>query len=318
MISHNPKPLSEGYLPEQDGHQVWFAEYGNPDGVPIIVCHGGPGSKSNPKHVHRYNFDKYHIVIFDQRGCGKSLPLGEIKFNTTTNLVSDMERLRIHLNIDKWYVAGASWGSTLSLSYAETHPSQVLGLLLSSIFLARRSDLDWSFTKEGGIDKIFSDLWQERNIFLSKHRANYKNAAKILLEKLESSSPQIISEIVAGVMNWEDNLMSSQIDLTFIEPKDVTDEDIASARIFLHYDSNDSFLEENQILKNIKKIEHLPTIIVHGRYDLLCTFDQAWELHKSLKHSELVILPSSNHRLTADGEIAKNLAFKYFLSTQNI
>ena len=317
MISNNPHPFNDGYLPEQDGHQVWFAQYGNPAGVPVIVCHGGPGSKSKPKHIYRYDLNKYHVIIFDQRGCGKSLPLGEIKFNTTTSLVSDMERLRVLLKFDKWYVAGGSWGSTLSLVYAESYPTRVLGLLLSSIFLGRRKDLDWSFTNVGGIDKIFSDLWDSRNRFLSKHDANYSNAAKVLLNKLDASSPDVVSEIVVGVMDWEDNLMSSQSDLTFTNPKDVTEEEIASVKIFLHYDSSNSFLKDDQILKDIKKIEQIPTIIVHGRYDLLCTFDQAWALHNNLKNSEIVVLPNSNHKFTADGEIAKNMAFKYFLSTQS-
>lgn len=308
------QPSHTDYLPEKDGHKIWFAQYGNPSGPAIVVCHGGPGDKSKPKHINRYDLDKYHIIAFDQRGCGQSLPLGEIKNNTISDLVSDMERLRVFLKIDKWFVSGGSWGSTVALTYAESHADNVLGLLLSSIFLGRRQDVDWSFTKPGGVDKIFSDLWQSRKEFLTKFGADYANAATVLLKRMESADSAMISEITAGVMNWESNLMSSQTDLTFTEPSDVNEENIASVKIFLHYNSHDSFLTENQLLQNIRTIKDIPTIIIHGRYDLLCTFDQAWNLHNNLPNSELVTLPNSNHRLTAYGEIARKYAFQYFLA----
>lgn len=314
MLSPNFKPYKTGYLPAKNGHRIYFAEYGNPSRIPIVVCHGGPGSKSKPKHLNPYDLHLQHLIIFDQRGCGNSLPLGEINFNTTLDLINDMERLRTILKLEQWLVAGSSWGSTLALAYAEIHPERVLGLLLSSIFLGRRQDVDWSFTAAGGIDKIFPDLWQDRNHFLARHGANYQNAARVLLDKITTSPPPIIAELVAGVMNWEGNLMSAQSDLSFTDPQAVTEEDIASVKIFLHYDSHDSFLSENQLLKNINKIENIPAILVHGRYDLLCPLDQAWELHHHLKHSQLVVLPTSNHRLTADGEVARKLSFQYFLT----
>lgn len=310
------QPFNSGYLKEEDGHKVWFAQYGNPSGLPIIVCHGGPGDSSKPKHVNRYDLTKHQVIAFDQRGCGKSLPLGEIKNNTLTDLVSDMERLRVFLKINKWFVSGGSWGSTVALAYAETHSEKVLGLLLSSIFLGRKQDIDWSFTKSGGIDKVFTDLWQSRKEFLSKFGADYSNSASVLLEKMNSSDEATIQEIAAGVMNWEGNLGSSQSGLSYTDPSDIKTEHIASVRIFLHYDSHDSFMIENQLIENIKSIKQIPTIIVHGRYDLLCTFDQAWDLHKSLPNSELVTLPNSNHKLTADGEVARFMAFKYFLESQ--
>ncbi|MEI8232524.1 MAG: alpha/beta fold hydrolase [bacterium] len=312
------QPFHTDYLEEKDGHKVWFAQYGNSRGITIVVCHGGPGGESKPKHVTRYDLSKYQVITFDQRGCGQSLPLGETKNNTLADLVADMERLRSLLKIDKWYVAGGSWGSTLSLAYAEAHPDKVLGLLLSSIFLGRRQDVDWSFTKSGGVEKIFTDLWQTRQEFLAKFGTGYASAASDLLSKMNSGDQIVVAEITAGVMNWENNLMSSQSDLTFTDPSDVKAENIASVKIFLHYDSHDSFMTENQLLANIDLIKDIPTIIVHGRYDLLCTFDQAWELHEHLPQSEIIILPSSNHRLTADGEIAKNMAFKYFLTKQNL
>lgn len=309
----NPKPYYAGYLEEEQGHQIYYEEYGTSTGKAIVVVHGGPGNKSKPKQAWLYDLDKYHVILFDQRGCGKSLPQGEIKNNETSSLVSDIERLRVKVGVDRWFVAGGSWGSTLALAYAETHPDKVLGLLLSSIFLGRKKDVAWSFTQSGGIDKIFTDLWERRTQFLEENGATPSDAAKVLLNKIETGSPEAVQKIVAGVMNWEGNLMSSQSDITFTIPEDVKEDNINEVKVFLHYESNDSFLSENQLLENIEKIKNIPTIIVHGRYDLLCTLDQMWELTKALPKSEYLILPSSNHRLTADGDVARKYAYKYFL-----
>lgn len=315
-LKMNPKPWNTGHLEEKDGHQVYYAQYGNPSGIPIIVCHGGPGGKSKPKHVNRYNMDEYRVITFDQRGCGQSLPLGKIEFNTTQDLVDDMERLRNRLNIQTWYVAGGSWGSTVALAYAESFPEKIKGLLLSSICLARDKDEEWSFSKNTGAVNLFPDLWEERLKFLEKFNATPSTAAAILLKQMESGNQNIINEIAAGVMNWEGNLMTSQSNLTITDPDDVTEDNIASVKIFLSYEANDFYLAPNQLINNIGKIKNIPTIIVHGRYDLLCPLDNAWELQKKLSNVETIILPSSNHRLTADGEIAKNLAFTNFLNIQ--
>jgi len=303
-----PQSFNTDYLAEKDGHKVYFAQYGNDLGTPILVCHGGPGDKSKHRHINRYDLDKYRVIVFDQRGCGQSLPLGEIKNNTLSDLVSDMERLRNLLKIKKWYVAGGSWGSTVALTYAQAHPDNILGLLLSSVFLARQKDEDWSFSREGGITQIFPDLVEKR--------ANI--TPKDLLNMLESGNKEYVKKIVANVMNWEGNLMTSQADLHFVDQEDITEENIASVKIFLSYEANNYFLKPDEIIKNIKRIQNIPTVIVHGRYDILCPMDNAWELHKELSNSELVILPSSNHRFTADGEVAKNMAFKYFLSKQKV
>lgn len=317
MVS-NPKPFKFGYLPEVDGHKIYYAQYGNPTGTPIIVCHGGPGDESKPKHVNLYDLSKYHLITFDQRGCGNSLPLGEIKSNSTQDLVSDMERLRTHLKINKWYVGGGSWGSTLALAYAESFSLAVKGLLLSSIFLARPSDEAWSFSRPGGITQLFPDLWQSRLEFFTKFASNPIDAPRDILKIIASGNEQEIKEVVAGVLNWEGNLMSSQSDISIVEPNDVTDSEISGVKVFLTYEQNNFFLKDNQLIKNVKTIKDIPTIIVHGRYDVLCTMDNAWELHKNIPNSELVVLPSSNHHLTADGNIARKYAFSYFLSKQSL
>ena len=312
----NPKPFNTGYLEEQDGHKVYFAEYGNPKGEAVVTLHGGPGSKSKAKHVKPYDLQQFRVITFDQRGCGESQPAGETNANTLQDLVSDMERLRSKLVIEKWFVAGGSWGAALALAYAESHPDKVKGLLLSSIFLARPRDVEWAFTKSEGIERLFPDLWEKRIEFLNKHNVTPANAAKVLLEKMEFASPEEVKEIAAGVSNWEGNLMNAQEDLQFTAPEDISDEDIAGVKIFLHYESNDFFLEPDQLLNELDKIKLIPTIIVHGRYDVLCPVEQTWEVQKRLVHVETVILPTSNHKLTAEGEIAKKFAFNSFLNKQ--
>jgi len=310
----NPKPFNTGYLAEKDGHKVYFAQYGNSKGETIVILHGGPGSKSKQKYVKGYNLEKYHVVTFDQRGCGKSLPAGETRTDTIQDLIADMERLRSKLKVKKWFVAGGSWGATLTLAYAEAHPQKVKGLLLSSVFLARPRDVQWAFTKDNGIERLFPDLWEKRLKFLQKHKASASNAAKVLLKQIQTGTPKTVKQIVAGVSNWENNLMNAQKDLNFIESDDVSDEDIDPVKVFLHYEANDFFLKPNQLLSGLSKIKSLPAVIVHGRYDVLCPIEQMWELQKGLAKVETIILPSSNHKFTAEGEIAKKLAFNFFLS----
>lgn len=309
----DPKPFNTGYLDEIDGHLVYYAEFGNPKGEGIVVLHGGPGSKSKPKHIKNYDLKRYRVITFDQRGCGKSTPAGEITHNTLQDLINDIERLRIKLKIEKWFVAGGSWGSTLALAYTQAHPENVKGLLLSSIFLARKRDIEWAFTQTGGISRFFPDLWERRLEFLNKYNAAPENAADVLLKRITEGRPDVINDIAAGISNWEGNLMDALEDLKLISPEDIEDEEIAATKIFLHYEKNNYFLKDGQLLTNLNRIKNIPAIIVHGRYDLLCPAEQAWDVYKSLADAEIIILPSSNHHLTAEGERAKALAFNNFL-----
>ncbi|KKU20547.1 MAG: Proline iminopeptidase [Microgenomates group bacterium GW2011_GWC1_46_16] len=310
----NPKPFFTGYLPEQDVHQIYYEQYGNVKGPVIVVLHGGPGSKSRSKQAGTYDLSKYHVILFDQRGCGQSTPAGKVTDNTTQKLVEDIERIRLQLNLTHWFVAGSSWGSTLALTYAQTHPDRVKGLLLGSVFLGRARDEEWAFSREGGISRLFPDLWEERQEFLKKHHATTSNAAQVLLKMIETGSEKEVKVATAAVRNWEGNLMTAQENLSFIDPEDIEEEHINEAKIFLHYETHDFFLTENQLLKNIDTIKSIPTILIHGRYDLLCPAEQIWALAKKLQHAETIILPTSNHRLTADGEIARKLAYNFFLS----
>lgn len=310
----NPKPFNTDYLDKEDGHRVFFAEYGNPKGIPVITLHGGPGSKSKPKHVRGYELETYRVITFDQRGCGSSEPAGEIENNTLDHLIADIERIRTLLQIKSWFVAGASWGAALALAYAQSFPTQVRGLLLGSIFLARPKDLSWAFTGNQGVVRLFPDLWAKRLEFLNHYQTDPAQASEALLELLATSSEAETREIVSGIVNWESNLMNAQADLTLVDPEDIDEKTIASVKLFLHYDAENYFLEPDQLLANLDKIADIPAILVHGRYDVLCPVEQAWLVHRRLKQSQLVILPTSNHKLTADGEVAKDIAFNYFLN----
>jgi proline iminopeptidase len=311
---YNPKPFNEGFLEEQDGHSVYFAQYGNSHGEAIISLHGGPGSKSKAKHVRCFDLEKYHVVTFDQRGCGKSIPAGSIKNNTTQMLVEDIERLKNHLGLGKWFVTGGSWGSALALAYAEQYPKSVRGLMLSAIFLADKEAMDWSFSIPEGVAMLFPDVWMKREIDLARFGTDAQNSSRVLLNKLsDAQSDTEIHDIVATVLNWEGNLFTASLDVTYTDIEDVTEEDIASVKIFLHFESNNCFLKENQLLQNISAIKDIPMVIVHGRHDVLCPFKGAHDLHKAHSKSELIALPQSNHKFSADGEVAKKYAFEAFL-----
>ena len=304
-----PKPFNEGFLEEQDGHKVYFAQYGNAAGEAIVSMHGGPGSSGKPRHAQSFDLEKYRVITFDQRGCGKSEPLGELKANTTQKLAEDAERLRELLGIEKWFVTGGSWGSTLSLVYAEMFPERVKGIMISAIFLADKASFDWSFSSSDGVAQLFSDVWEERIKILSEYDATEKNAARVLVEKLDVATEEDQKKIAADVLNWEGNIFTASSDVSYMTPDDVSESDVLYAKTFLHYEANNCFLSEYQLINNISNIKDLPMIIVHGRYDVLCPFQGAWDLHKAHPKSQIVALPQSNHMFTADGNIAKKYIF---------
>lgn len=311
----NPQPFNTGYLPEENGHKVFFSQYGNVDGPAVVRLHGGPGSKSKPKHAAEFDLSKYQVITFDQRGCGLSEPAGELANNTLPKLISDMERLRTELKLDSWFVAGSSWGGGLALAYAQAHPDKVKGFLLSSIFLARPRDDAWAFSTNAGsgIERLFPDVWEKRQAFLEQLAIEPAQASKQLLAKLLTGSLEVQRQITAGVANWENNLMNAQSDISYLHPDEVDEEDIIGVKIFLHYQVNNFFLEPDQLLRDLPKIKSIPAILLHGRYDVLCPAEAMWAVQKGLDNVETYILPTSNHKLTADGEVARFIAYKSFL-----
>lgn len=306
---YTPKPFNESYLPEVDGHKVYYAEYGNPDGEVVVHLHGGPGSQGKPKHAARFDLEKYRVILPDQRGCGKSEPRGRLEHNTTQDLVADLERLREQLGLEQWVIAGSSWGSTLALVYAETHPDRLKGLMVSAVFLADETSFEWFVKKPTGAASVYADLWDKRNADLAALGINSPDCAQELYELILNGSADKRSQALAICANWEANLLSSLYPVKYVTPEEVSEEAALEALIFLHYETNDAFLTPDQIINNAANIKDIPTMITHGRHDMICPYEQAWRLHQALPNSELVTLPQSNHQYSPDGQVAVNLAF---------
>ncbi len=314
---YTAQPFHEDFLPDLDGHNVYYAQYGNPDGVPIISFHGGPGSQSKAKYAQTFDLETYRVVLFDQRGCGKSTPQGEIKHNTTQDLLTDTERIRAELGIDNWFVTGGSWGSTLALMYGIEYTKSTRGLLLSSIFLADAASDAWAFGDQDGVARLFPDGWAEMQHRLAELGiSGHISTPQALLQKLQSEDQSIRMQAAAIVGNWEVNLLSRNIPLQYRRPEELSESDVASITIFLHYQANQYFLPDGYIIKNLSQIVNLPTVIVHGRYDILCPLQAAWNVHKELPRSEFVALPESHHSLSGDGSIARQYIFQAFLEKQ--
>lgn len=282
-----------------DQQQIWYEEYGNKNGVAILLLHGGPGGKSKKDNLAMYDHTKYRLVQIDQRGCGNSLPLGTIENNTTQHLVNDIEAIRKELGIEQFIIAGSSWGSTLSLLYAETYPERVKALLVSSIFLARKQDKDWLFMPENS-SRFFPDMWDKRISYLNERSITQEQANQHYLEMITTGNSEEKKSAVASFVEWEGNISNLETDFFTIDPEHIEQEDILATQVFLHYDCNDYFLKDGQIMSNLDKIKHIPIRILHGRYDMVSPVDQAYSLHKALPNSILEIANYDGHRLSKD------------------
>ena len=277
-----------------DNHEIYFEECGNPNGKPAVFLHGGPGGGGSTNVRRFFDPEIYRIVIFDQRGCGRSLPHGCLENNTTWDLVEDIEKLKIKLDVSKWLVFGGSWGSTLSLAYAQTYPESVSEMVLRGIFMLREKELNWFY--QYGASQIFPEAWDE---FLKpikeNERGNLMNAYhKIFLgndekKKLDAAVAWSKWEASVSTLSYKPELVSS-----FSESKFA----LAFALIENHYFINKGFLQnENQIIstESIDKIRHIPSKIIQGRYDIVCPMATAWELSKNWPEAELIVAPSSGH-----------------------
>lgn len=282
------KRLNQGYLQVDDIHKIYWAEYGNPKGKPILMFHGGPGSKFKKKHAK--GKDDFRVIGFDQRGCGKSTPAGEIKNNTTQELIKDAKKLLDHLGIKKINLVGGSWGSTMALLFAETYPEIVNSIFVSAIFLARKEDDDWLYN---GARLVYPDYNDKMLENIPENQRG--NIAEYLLDKIENGTKKERENGALTISAYEHTLMliyPSKEEFKTI----ATEEDINSSKIWLHYSKNNYFLSKSeQILNNLDKIKHIPTTIVHGRYDFCCPFKGAYTLHKNLPKSKLIIVDGENH-----------------------
>lgn len=281
-------------LDTRDGHQLYVEECGNPDGKPVVFLHGGPGGGINPRQRRLFNPDAYRIVLFDQRGCGRSTPHASVERNTTWDLVADIERIRDRLAVEQWQVCGGSWGSTLALAYAEAHPDRVTELVLRGIFLLRPFELAWYYQE--GASNIFPEVWERYlELIPQAERANMMSAYH---RRLFGDDPAAQLEAARAWTTWE--WSTSQLIPDF---QGGTDEQyLAFARIENHYFVNGGFFSRpNQLIEDAHRIAHLPAVIVHGRYDVICPVRNAWDLHRALPGSELQIVPDAGHAMSEPG-----------------
>lgn len=285
------EPRLHNYLHTSSTHKIYYEESGNPSGIPIIFIHGGPGAGSTENHRRYFDPKRYRIINYDQRGCNRSSPAGELTNNTTQDLLEDIESIRKKLDIEKWVVFGGSWGATLGILYAQACPETVMAMILRGSFLARRNDIDWFLGN--GANRVFPDAWQR---FISHiPDAEQHNLFSAYNKRLMSDNPDEVSNAAWHWANWTGRVVTYLLDIgEFTPPQDMTSI-INETRIETHYGAHSYFIRENQILEQLNLIPDVPIKIIHGRRDLTCTLDASWELHQNLPHSELNIVNEGGH-----------------------
>ncbi len=286
------EPYATGTLQVSERHRLYFEECGNPSGKPVVLLHGGPGGGCSPKMRRFHDPSRYRIVLFDQRGSGQSTPHADLVDNTTWDLVADMERLREHLGIARWQVFGGSWGSTLALAYAQTHPAAVSELVLRGIFMLRRWELEWFYQE--GASRLFPEAWDE---YLAAIPAVERGDLISAYHRRLTSDDAALRLAAARAWSvWEASCSFLHQDKEFIDSHRGEDFALAFARIESHYFVNGGFFEvEDQLLRDAHRLHSIPGTIVHGRYDAVCPVQNAWDLAKVWPQAELVICPSSGH-----------------------
>ncbi len=298
MIYPPIRPYATGFLTVSPVHTLYFEECGNANGKPILFLHGGPGSGLEEKHRQYFDPSSYRIVLFDQRGCGKSTPHASLEANTTWDLVEDIERLRQHLGIDQWIVFGGSWGSTLALTYAIQHPKAIEALILRGIFLSRPEELHWFY--QSGAHFIFPDAWEHylKPIPLTERH----DMITAYYKRLLSPDPIVRQEAAIAWSGWEAAALRLRFDPELFSSFTTPHHADAIARIECHYFLNKSFFPtDHWILDNIGKARHIPAIIIHGRYDIVCPLESAWQLHKRWPEAKLEIIPDAGHSASEPG-----------------
>jgi proline iminopeptidase len=283
-------------------HEIYFEESGNPDGKPAVFLHGGPGGGTDPKMRTFFNPQVYRIVLFDQRGCGKSRPAASLVDNTTWHLVEDMERLRQHLSINRWLVFGGSWGSTLALAYAQTHPDSVTELVLRGIFLIRKWEIDWFYQRPDGAGALYPDLWQQYVATIPE--AERSDMVRAYYKRLTSDDQTVMRQAAKTWSIWEGATSFLRLNPDYVAKFQEDDYAAAFARIECHYFINNGFFKtDGQLIENVGKIRKIPTVIVQGRYDVVCPVKSAWDLHCAWPEAELRIVPDAGHSAFEPGNI---------------
>lgn len=279
--------ITSGFLPVSGGHTIYYEMHGK--GRPAVVLHGGPGGGIQKNMVGIYDLTKWCVVLFDQRGCGKSTPFASLEHNTTWDLVADIESLRCLFGFDKWFVSGGSWGTALALAYAQTHPKRVTGLLLRGVCFANDESQEWLYQK-GGASQVFPDEWEKFIAVLphSLHNSGWRAIGSYFQKKMKGPDAQRFANAwwrwesaVSFLIPRKDNYNSSQT--------------LSLAKLENHYFVHDAWLTKDQLRKGLPKLKHIPITIVHGRYDMVCPITQAFQVKKALPHTKLFITPDAGH-----------------------
>ena len=293
------QPYATHSLAVASPHVLYIEECGNPDGLPVLFVHGGPGAGCEPWHRRFFDPEQYRIILFDQRGAGRSTPHAELEGNTTADLVADMEAIREHLGVERWVLFGGSWGSTLSLVYAETHPERVLGLILRGIFLCRPEEIRWFYQE--GASRIFPDHWED---FLRPIPAAERGDLLHAYYRRLTGEDEVARMAAAKAWSlWEGRTATLRPRRAVIDHFADPHTALALARIEAHYFVHGAFLEPNQILRDAQRLAGIPGLVVQGRYDIICPLQSAWELHRAWPRAELQIVPDAGHAASEPGTV---------------
>lgn len=285
-------PRDHGWMAADNGHEIYWEACGRPDGVAAVFLHGGPGAGCSQEARRLFDPARYNLLLFDQRGAGRSRPRAGVDANTTAHLINDMEALRKFVGVERWLLFGGSWGSTLALAYAQTYPDRVLGLVLRGVFTGRRSEADWIYA--GGASWLFPEAW---DAFLSALDSAERDAPVAAYQRrLTDREPEVRHAAALAWSRWEASIVQLKPEALVADA--YTDPEFATAlaRIEAHYLTNNFWLEEGQLLRDMDRIAHLPAIIVQGRYDACTPPLTAWELHRRWPASRLDIAPAAGHR----------------------
>ena len=296
------EPYDSGMLKVSEVHQLYYEQCGNPNGKPVVFLHGGPGAGLIPDYRRFFDPETYRVVLFEQRGAGRSTPHASLEDNTTWHLVQDVETIRAHFGIDQWLVFGGSWGSTLALAYAESHPERVRGLVLRGIFLCRPREISWFYEEGQGASAIFPDNWEDYLRLIPE--AERDDLISAYYRRLTSPDQSVRLEAAKAWSIWEGSALKLLPDQSMIDDFSEPDMAIALARIECHYFVNNCFFEtDNYLIENVDRIRHIPAWIVHGRYDVICPVMNAWDLHRAWPEATLRIIPDAGHAATELGII---------------
>lgn len=286
-------PYRTFFLETGSQHSVYVELSGNPGGIPVVFLHGGPCSGTKPDHRRFFHPEKYNIILFDQRGCGQSLPFGELENNTTQDLIADMERIRHHLGIETWLVFGGSWGGALALLYAQQYTDRVSGLIIRGVFLARRQDMDWFVSM--GANRIYPERWQCLADCVPPEQS--ENFIDGLWSAINGGDESLWKRVAFAWQAWNGQLAMGKAfsPLPQADVETVTETAIQQVRMELHYAINRYFIVEDQILENCGLLQAIPTTIIHGRYDLVCPMEAGLSLYRAMSHADFIVLPNAGH-----------------------